>query len=254
MTSISELRRELETVLTRERARLAARLRALGAAPDGEKLAVLARDIDASRQRRAARAASVPQCTVDAALPIARHAADIVAAIRAHPVLILAGETGSGKTTQLPKLCLAAGRGVAGMIGCTQPRRLAARAVARRVAEELHTEVGTLVGFQVRFNEQVGERALVKFMTDGILLAETQGDRTLSAYDTLVLDEAHERSLNVDFLLGYLQRLLQRRPDLKLIVTSATLDTARFAQHFGGAPVIEVEGRGHPVELRWRPP
>ncbi len=254
MTSISELRRGLETVLTRERARLAGRLRALGAAPDAGKLAALARDIDASRQRRAARAASVPQCTVDAALPIARHAADIVAAIRAHPVLILAGETGSGKTTQLPKLCLAAGRGVAGMIGCTQPRRLAARAVARRVAEELHTEVGALVGFQVRFNEQVGERALVKFMTDGILLAETQGDRTLSAYDTLVIDEAHERSLNVDFLLGYLQRLLQRRPDLKLIVTSATLDTARFAQHFGGAPVIEVEGRGHPVELRWRPP
>ncbi|EQD53305.1 ATP-dependent RNA helicase hrpA, partial [mine drainage metagenome] len=192
--------------------------------------------------------------TVDEALPIARHAEAIITAIRAHQVLILAGETGSGKTTQLPKLCLAAGRGVAGMIGCTQPRRLAARAVARRVAEELGTEVGALVGFQVRFNEQVGERALVKFMTDGILLAETRGDRALSAYDTLVLDEAHERSLNIDFLLGYLKRLLQRRQDLKLIITSATLDTARFAQHFGGAPVIEVEGRGHPVELRWRPP
>ena len=254
MTSISELRRALDAVLTRERARLAARLRALGATPDAAALAALTRDIQASAQRRAARAASVPATTVDEALPIARHAAGIIAAIRAHQVLILAGETGSGKTTQLPKLCLAAGRGVAGMIGCTQPRRLAARAVARRVAEELGTEVGALVGFQVRFNEQVGERALVKFMTDGILLAETRGDRALSAYDTLVLDEAHERSLNIDFLLGYLKRLLQRRQDLKLIITSATLDTARFAQHFGDAPVVSVEGRGHPVELRWRPP
>ena len=254
MTSISELRRALDAVLTRERARLAARLRALGATPDAAALAALTRDIRASAQRRTARAASVPVTTVDEALPIARHAAGIIAAIRAHQVLILAGETGSGKTTQLPKLCLAAGRGVAGMIGCTQPRRLAARAVARRVAEELGTEVGALVGFQVRFNEQVGERALVKFMTDGILLAETRGDRVLSAYDTLVLDEAHERSLNIDFLLGYLKRLLQWRQDLKLIITSATLDTARFAQHFGDAPVVSVEGRGHPVELRWRPP
>ncbi|MHB1895638.1 MAG: ATP-dependent RNA helicase HrpA [Metallibacterium sp.] len=254
MTSISELRQALDAVLTRERARLAARLRALGATPDAAALVALTRDIQASAQRRAARAASVPATMIDEALPIARHADDIIAAICTHQVLILAGETGSGKTTQLPKLCLAAGRGVAGMIGCTQPRRLAARAVARRVAEELGTEVGALVGFQVRFNEQVGERALVKFMTDGILLAETRGDRALSAYDTLVLDEAHERSLNIDFLLGYLKRLLQRRADLKLIITSATLDTARFAQHFGDAPVVSVEGRGHPVELRWRPP
>ena len=254
MESISALRDALDNVLTRDRARLLSRLRALGAAPAPEALRRLAAQIDASARRRAARAAGVPPVHVDAALPIAAHGEAIVAAIRRHPVLILAGETGSGKTTQLPKLCLAAGRGVAGLIGCTQPRRLAARAVARRVAEELGTAVGDRVGFQVRFDERVGDATLVKFMTDGILLAETQGDRALAAYDTLVLDEAHERSLNIDFLLGYLKRLLPRRPDLKLIVTSATLDTARFAEFFGGAPVIAVQGRGHPVEVRWRPP
>ena len=254
MESISALRDALDNVLSRDRARLLSRLRALGAAPAPEALRQLAAQIDASARRRAARAASVPRVAVDEALPIAGQGAAIIAAIRQHQVLILAGETGSGKTTQLPKLCLAAGRGVAGLIGCTQPRRLAARAVARRVAEELGTTVGDRVGFQVRFDERVGDAALVKFMTDGILLAETQGDRALAAYDTLVLDEAHERSLNIDFLLGYLKRLLPRRPDLKLIVTSATLDTARFAEFFGGAPVIAVQGRGHPVDVRWRPP
>src|SRR5690606_34017639 len=145
-----------------------------------------------------------------------------------------------------------AGRGAAGLIGCTQPRRIAARSVARRVASELGTEVGGKVGFQVRFTDQVSDASLVKFMTDGILLAETQSDPWLSAYDTIILDEAHERSLNIDFLLGYLKRLLARRPDLKLIVTSATIDTARFAAHFDGAPVVEVEGRTYPVEVRWR--
>ena len=254
MESISALRDALDTVLTRDRARLLSRLRALGPAPAPQALRRLAAQIDASARQRAARAASVPQVRVDVALPIAAHGEAIVAAIRRHPVLILAGETGSGKTTQLPKLCLAAGRGAAGLIGCTQPRRLAARAVARRVAEELGTTVGDRVGFQVRFDERVGDAALVKFMTDGILLAETQGDRLLSAYDTLVLDEAHERSLNVDFLLGYLKRLLPLRPDLRVIVTSATLDTARFAAFFDGAPVVAVEGRGHPVEVRWQPP
>ena len=174
--------------------------------------------------------------------------------IRKHQVIVLAGETGSGKSTQLPKLCLAAGRGVAGLIGCTQPRRVAARSVARRVASELETQVGGLVGYQVRFTESVGERTLIKFMTDGILLAETQSDEWLNRYDTIILDEAHERSLNIDFLLGYLKRLLARRKDLKLIVTSATIDTATFAKHFNDAPVIEVEGRSYPVEVRWRPP
>src|SRR5690606_9234440 len=153
-----------------------------------------------------------------------------------------------------PKLCLAAGRGVAGTIGCTQPRRIAARAVAARVAEELKTPLGGMVGYQVRFTDNVGPDTRVKFMTDGILLAEIASDRWLSAYDTIIVDEAHERSLNIDFLLGYLKQLLRKRPDLKLIVTSATIDTARFARHFDDAPVVEVAGRTYPVEVRYRPP
>ena len=201
-----------------------------------------------------ARAASVPAVTVDAALPIAAEAERIVALIREHPVVVVAGATGSGKTTQLPKLCLAAGRGAAGMIGCTQPRRIAARAVAARVAEELKTPLGGTVGYQVRFTDNVGADTRIKFMTDGILLAEIASDRWLSAYDTIIVDEAHERSLNIDFLLGYLKQLLHRRRDLKLIVTSATIDTARFSSHFGDAPVVEVAGRTFPVEVRYRPP
>ena len=206
-----------------------------------------------AQQKFSSRAAIVPAIRIDDALPIAAKADEIVDMIRKHQVIVLAGETGSGKSTQLPKLCLAAGRGVAGLIGCTQPRRVAARSVARRVATELGTEVGGLVGYQVRFTESVGERTLIKFMTDGILLAETQSDEWLNKYDTIILDEAHERSLNIDFLLGYLKRLLARRKDLKLIVTSATIDTATFAKHFNNAPVIEVEGRSYPVEVRWRP-
>ncbi len=194
-----------------------------------------------------------PRLPIDPQLPIAAAADEIVELIRRHQVVVVAGETGSGKTTQLPRLCLAAGRGAKGMIGCTQPRRIAARAVARRVAEELQVPLGGAVGFQVRFNDNVGAQTAVKFMTDGILLAEIQSDRRLSRYDTLIIDEAHERSLNIDFLLGYLKQLLPRRPDLKIIVTSATIDTARFAEHFGGAPVVEVEGRGHPVDVRYRP-
>ncbi len=208
---------------------------------------------DIAHARYAARAASAPEIRIDESLPIAARADEIVGLIRKHQVLVLAGETGSGKSTQLPKLCLAAGRGRAGLIGCTQPRRVAARNVARRVASELGTELGDLVGFQVRFADHAGERGLIKFMTDGILLAETQGDPWLNAYDTIMIDEAHERSLNIDFLLGYLKRLLARRRDLKVIVTSATIDTARFAAHFNNAPIVEVEGRTYPVEVRWRP-
>jgi ATP-dependent helicase HrpA len=207
----------------------------------------------ASVAARAAMAESLPRPQVLPDLPIAGEAERLVGLIREHPVVVVAGETGSGKTTQLPKLCLAAGRGAAGMIGCTQPRRIAARAVARRVAEELQVPLGGAVGFQVRFDEQVGERTAVKFMTDGILLAEIASDPWLSRYDTLIIDEAHERSLNIDFLLGYLRKLLPRRPDLKLVVTSATIDTTLFARHFGDAPVVEVQGRGYPVEVRWRP-
>ena len=230
---LAALRASLQETLLRDRLALRRDLDRLSAPDAGDDPALHAwqRRLEAARARYAARAGSVPAIAVDDGLPIAARSEDIVALIRKHPVLILAGETGSGKSTQLPKLCLAAGRGVAGMIGCTQPRRVAARNVARRVATELGTQVGGLVGFQVRFTEQVGERALIKFMTDGILLAETQSDPWLNAYDTIILDEAHERSLNIDFLLGYLKRLLARRRDLKLIVTSATIDTKIFSEH-----------------------
>jgi ATP-dependent helicase HrpA len=250
---LRQLRGQLELVSSRDFGRLLGRWRTLSRRPDEHKLATLRADIERSASQRRARVAAKPAIHLDASLPISARGEDIVKLIREHQVVVIAGETGSGKTTQLPKLCLAAGRGEAGMIGCTQPRRLAARSVARRVAEELGTPVGDIVGFQVRFNDQVSERSLVKFMTDGILLAETQGDPWLSAYDTLIIDEAHERSLNIDFLLGYLKQLAAKRPELKIIVTSATIDTARFAEHFGGAPVVEVEGRAYPVELRWRP-
>ena len=241
----------LDETLLKDRRAL---LRALERVEGESELAAWHTRVDSARARYAARVARVPEIRVDESLPIAAKADEIVRLIRERQVIVLAGETGSGKTTQLPKLCLAAGRGVAGLIGCTQPRRVAARSVSRRVASELGTEVGGLVGYQVRFTEQVGEHALIKFMTDGILLAETQSDPWLNAYDTIILDEAHERSLNIDFLLGYLKRLLARRRDLKLIVTSATIDTKIFSEHFGNAPVVEVEGRGFPVDVRWRAP
>ena len=220
---------------------------------DAARAAAFDAALRASVDARARRAAQLPAAQVEPSLPIAAEAARIVQLIRAHPLVVVAGETGSGKTTQLPKLCLLAGRGAAGMVGCTQPRRIAARAVARRVAEELQVPLGGAVGYQVRFNDAVGEATAIKFMTDGILLAEIASDRWLSRYDTIIVDEAHERSLNIDFLLGYLKRLLLRRPDLKVIVTSATIDTARFSAHFGDAPVVQVEGRGFPVEVRYRP-
>ncbi|MDX1380396.1 MAG: ATP-dependent RNA helicase HrpA, partial [Xanthomonadales bacterium] len=207
----------------------------------------------ASGARVEARRAGLPRPAYDPALPITAHREDILAAIANHQVIIVAGETGSGKTTQLPKLCLEAGRGTRGLIGCTQPRRIAARAMAERVAEELGTELGGAVGYQVRFRDRSSADGYVKFMTDGILLAESLGDRYLDAYDTIIIDEAHERSLNIDFLIGYLKQLLPRRPDLKLIVTSATIDTEKFSQHFGGAPVVEVSGRGYPVDILYQP-
>ncbi|HEY6984537.1 MAG TPA: helicase-related protein, partial [Rhodanobacteraceae bacterium] len=256
MFELTTLRGALDQVMARDFGRLLARWRRLAAARPAAAAAdvdALRADIERSTSRRSARAQRVPEIRLDDSLPISAKADEIVRMIREKQVVVLAGETGSGKTTQLPKLCLAAGRGTAGMIGCTQPRRIAARAVARRVASELASQVGDLVGFQVRFADQVSEASLVKFMTDGILLAETQSDPWLAAYDTIILDEAHERSLNIDFLLGYLKRLLTKRRDLKLIVTSATIDTAHFAEHFDDAPVIEVEGRAYPVEVRWRP-
>ncbi|KQX66002.1 ATP-dependent RNA helicase HrpA [Angustibacter sp. Root456] len=214
---------------------------------------------DAGRRRRGltpqqveARRASVPAITYPD-LPVSAVRDDIAVAIRDHQVVIVAGETGSGKTTQLPKICLELGRGVEGTIGHTQPRRIAARTVAERIAEELGTPVGELVGWSVRFTDRTSAQSLVRVMTDGILLAEIQRDRLLSRYDTLIIDEAHERSLNVDFLLGYLKQLLPKRPDLKVIITSATIDPERFSQHFGGAPILEVSGRTYPVEVRYRP-
>ncbi|HEU0029862.1 MAG TPA: ATP-dependent RNA helicase HrpA [Kofleriaceae bacterium] len=187
-------------------------------------------------------------------LPITARLADLADAIERHPVVIVAGETGSGKTTQLPKLCLAMGRGVTGQIGCTQPRRIAATSVATRVAQELETPLGDVVGYKVRFNDKVKRTSAIKFMTDGILLAEIQSDPLLRGYDTLIIDEAHERSLNIDFLLGFVKRLLPRRPDLRVIVSSATLETERFAAFFGGAPIVEVSGRTYPVDVLYRPP
>ncbi|MDQ4007462.1 MAG: ATP-dependent RNA helicase HrpA, partial [Actinomycetota bacterium] len=207
----------------------------------------------ASQQRLARRRAAVPSLSYPEQLPVSRRKDDIAAAIRDHQVVVVAGETGSGKTTQLPKICLELGRGVRGMIGHTQPRRLAARTVAERVSEELDRPLGAAVGYQVRFTDKVGGDTLVKLMTDGILLNEIQRDRTLRGYDTLIIDEAHERSLNIDFILGYLKRLLPRRPDLKVVITSATIDPERFARHFDDAPVVEVSGRTYPVEVRYRP-
>jgi len=251
---VRQARRAIDAALSRDRGRLHGLWSRWSAKPADDKAqAAFTQALSASVAQREARVASLPQAPVDPSLPIAAEAERIVELIRKHQVVVIAGETGSGKTTQLPKLCLAAGRGAAGMIGCTQPRRIAARAVARRVAEELNTSLGGAVGYQVRFTENVGEQTAVKFMTDGILLAEIQSDRWLSQYDTILIDEAHERSLNIDFLLGYLKQLLQKRRDLKIIVTSATIDTERFAAHFDNAPVVNVEGRSYPVNLRYRP-
>ena len=229
------------------------RQRARAGKPFDRGLRALARELEAAAARRAARLAALPHPGYPLELPVVARRAELRAAIAAHPVVIVCGETGSGKTTQLPKICLELGRGVDGLIGHTQPRRIAARSLAARVAEELHSSVGQAVGCKMRFHDQVGAQTFLKIMTDGILLAETQGDPDLLQYDTLILDEAHERSLNIDFLLGYLKQLLPRRPDLKLIITSATIDPERFSRHFSGAPVIEVSGRTYPVEIRYRP-
>lgn len=247
----AQLRGRLDGLTIRDAARLGRRLKKLrGAAPD--KLRQLADQIAAAEAVVAARHAAVPAVSYPD-LPVSERRREIADAIRAHQVVVIAGETGSGKTTQLPKVCLEAGRGIRGTIGHTQPRRLAARTVAQRIADELGSPLGETVGYTVRFTDQVSDRTLIKLMTDGILLAEIQRDRRLLRYDTLILDEAHERSLNIDFLLGYLRALLPRRPDLKLIITSATIEPRRFSEHFANAPVIEVSGRTYPVEIRYRP-
>ncbi|SFF25494.1 ATP-dependent helicase HrpA [Nitrosomonas sp. Nm166] len=199
------------------------------------------------------RLANLPQPSYAEDLPVHARREEIKRAIENHQVVIICGETGSGKTTQIPKICLELKRGVTGLIGHTQPRRIAARTVAARIAAELNSAVGQAVGYKIRFTDKISPDTYVKLMTDGILLAETQSDPLLQAYDTLIIDEAHERSLNIDFLLGYIKQLLPKRPDLKLIVTSATIDAQRFSGHFNDAPVIEVTGRLYPVEICYRP-
>ncbi|QSY46934.1 MULTISPECIES: ATP-dependent RNA helicase HrpA [Streptomyces] len=216
-------------------------------------LAEIAAEADTAELRVLGRRAAVPEISYPEQLPVSQKKDVILEAIRDHQVVIVAGETGSGKTTQIPKICLELGRGIKGLIGHTQPRRIAARTVAERVAEEMRTPLGEAVGWKVRFTDQVGGETMVKLMTDGILLAEIQTDRELRQYDTIIIDEAHERSLNIDFLLGYLAQLLPRRPDLKVVITSATIDPERFSRHFGDAPIVEVSGRTYPVEVRYRP-
>lgn len=248
-----ELEQQLQSCMVRDRTRLRRRLRRLGPDTGGSEWQAFQRAVDAARQRHEQRLAGLPQPTFPAELPISRKAETIIQAIAEYQVIIVCGETGSGKTTQLPKLCLATGRGVDGLIGHTQPRRLAARTLAARVASELNSPPGSVVGYKIRHTDQTGQDSYIKLMTDGILLAELRSDRDLLAYDTLIIDEAHERSLNIDFILGYLKRLLSRRPDLKVIITSATIDVQRFADFFDGAPIIEVSGRTYPVEVNYRP-
>jgi ATP-dependent helicase HrpA len=249
---LCELRARLTELTIRDEHRLRRRLQRAGR-EGGEALRRAATEIDRALERAERRRAAVPAVTYPPELPVSARRDDLLTAIRDNQVVVVAGETGSGKTTQLPKICLELGRGVRGAIGHTQPRRLAARTVAERIAAELGVGLGEAVGYAVRFDDRSRDDTLVRLMTDGLLLAEIAHDRLLRRYDTIIVDEAHERSLNVDFLLGYLRDLLPRRPDLKLVITSATIDPERFSRHFAGAPIVEVSGRTYPVEVRHRP-
>ncbi|MDX3231182.1 ATP-dependent RNA helicase HrpA [Streptomyces sp. ME19-01-6] len=255
--ALTALLERLPELMLRDQQRLGRRLDGMRRIRKPEARAAvmgeIADDIERAELRVAGRRAAVPAVTYPEELPVSQKKDDILAAVRDHQVVIVAGETGSGKTTQIPKICLELGRGVKGLIGHTQPRRIAARTVAERIAEELRSPLGESVGWKVRFTDQVSQDTHVKLMTDGILLAEIQTDRELRQYDTIIIDEAHERSLNIDFLLGYLAQLLPRRPDLKVVITSATIDPERFSRHFGDAPIVEVSGRTYPVEVRYRP-
>ncbi|MBN3253892.1 ATP-dependent RNA helicase HrpA [Pectobacterium brasiliense] len=254
---LSALSTQLSELMLRDRQRLRRRLQGAAKVSSPQAQAAIAQEIEgeivAARQKVENRRANCPAIHYPEQLPVSQKKDEILEALRHHQVIIVAGETGSGKTTQLPKICLELGRGVHGLIGHTQPRRLAARTVADRIAAELETPLGGSVGYKVRFNDQVSDNTLVKLMTDGILLAEIQQDRLLMQYDTLIIDEAHERSLNIDFIMGYLRQLLPKRPDLKVIITSATIDPQRFSRHFNNAPIIEVSGRTYPVDVRYRP-
>ncbi|MBE1464699.1 ATP-dependent RNA helicase HrpA [Kibdelosporangium phytohabitans] len=256
-STLADLAQRLPALTLRDERRLGRRLEGVRKVrtPEARTAALeqIAADITSAELKVDARRTAMPEITYPDQLPVSQRRDEILAAVRDHQVVIVAGETGSGKTTQLPKICLELGRGVRGTIGHTQPRRLAARTVAERIAEELGIELGATVGYKVRFNDQISDSTAVKLMTDGILLAEIQSDRMLSQYDTLIIDEAHERSLNIDFILGYVKQLLPKRPDLKVIITSATIDPERFSRHFGDAPIVEVSGRTYPVEVRYRP-
>ncbi|EEG83090.1 ATP-dependent helicase HrpA [Proteus penneri ATCC 35198] len=255
--SSAVLYKEIEQLSLRDQQRLKKRLRGVAKINNEEsKQAVLSAikdNITTAQQMIIHRRANCPEITYPENLPVSQKKGAIYNAIRDNQVVIIAGETGSGKTTQIPKICLELGRGIKGFIGHTQPRRLAARSVAERIAHELKSTLGGAVGYKVRFSDHVGDNTLVKLMTDGILLAELQQDKLLLQYDTIIIDEAHERSLNIDFILGYLKQLLPKRPDLKVIITSATIDPERFSKHFSQAPIIEVSGRTYPVEVRYRP-
>jgi ATP-dependent helicase HrpA len=252
-TDTGVLRARLDDLTLRDAHRLRRRVDRLRRGGGRDGFERVEAEIAAAQAVVERRRAAVPAVSYPPELPVSARREDLRAAIAEHQVVVVAGETGSGKTTQLPKICLELGRGVRGAIAHTQPRRLAARTVAERIAEELGVPLGEAVGYAVRFNDRSGEDTLVRLMTDGLLLAETSSDRLLRRYDTIIVDEAHERSLNIDFLLGYLKRILPSRPDLKLIITSATIDPVRFAAHFGDAPVVEVSGRTYPVEVRHRP-
>ena len=247
----------LDGVLRQDFFRLKARLRGLEKFTSDDKRDSALQKIqvaaDNSRTLRETKTQQRPRIVYPENLPVSQKKETIKQAIAENQVVIIAGETGSGKTTQIPKMCLELGRGIEGKIGHTQPRRLAARSVASRLSQELECELGSAVGFKIRFNDQISESTYIKLMTDGVLLAELQSDRFLNQYDTLIIDEAHERSLNIDFILGLLKELLPKRPDLKVIITSATIDPERFSKHFFDAPIISVSGRTYPVEVRYRP-
>ena len=257
-SEISQLQQLLPQVMGRDHFRFSRKLRDLQARikqnkPSDKALQTLQEQVATSVALKQQRSQNCPSVELAEGLPVSGRADEIRDLIENNQVVILAGETGSGKTTQLPKICLSMGRGIGGLIGHTQPRRIAARTVASRIAEELNSPLGEAVGYQVRFSDHSNDNTHIKLMTDGILLAEIQNDRYLNKYDTLIIDEAHERSLNIDFLLGYIKTILPKRPDLKVIVTSATIDLERFSKHFNDAPVLEVSGRTYPVDVHYRP-
>ena len=246
---MEDIRGEIANCMRRDRDNLIRDYQRLNSTVD----VALQKKIKAALVRKQSKIEGLPSIDFPEMLPVSSKRDEIAAAIQNNQVVIICGDTGSGKTTQIPKICLSIGRGIDGFIGHTQPRRIAARTIAARIADELRTELGQAVGYKIRHTDKTNNETYIKIMTDGILLAELQQDRLLTAYDTLIIDEAHERSLNIDFILGYLRNILPERPDLKIIITSATIDVDRFSEHFFNAPVVEVSGRTFPVDVWYRP-